>query len=145
MKHFIPLVNRHFFVGSLPNTARNVCSVTAESDLWNHSKLLGFHTWDAILTPVIIALYVESVCKSNGTNYKLDYITDSNAFSFHSSAFWFISSITVKWYVLHVYALYITTNEYRHKNFATASKEGDLSEFYELLAFPEPLSGSKTW
>jgi hypothetical protein len=37
---------------------------------------------------------------------KLDHITNSNAFIFHSCAFQFKSNVTVKWYTFHVYTLY---------------------------------------
>jgi hypothetical protein len=43
---------------------------------------------------------------SCGTNYKLDHVTHSNAFSFRSSAFWFMSNVTVKFYTFHVYTLH---------------------------------------
>jgi hypothetical protein len=41
-------------------------------------------------------------------HYILDHTTSSNALSFHSSAFWFISNVTLKWYTFHVYILDIT-------------------------------------
>jgi hypothetical protein len=38
--------------------------------------------------------------------YKLDHINYSNAFNFHSSAFRFMSIVTVSWYTVRVYTLY---------------------------------------
>jgi hypothetical protein len=55
---------------------------------------------------VSVALKVERFGNASGINYKLDLITYSNAFSFHSSVFWFMSSVAVKWYTFHVYSLY---------------------------------------
>jgi hypothetical protein len=66
-----------------------------------------FSTSDVILTTVSVALEVKRSGNSNAKNYKLDHITYSNAFSFNSPAFWFMSSITVKWYTSHVYTLYL--------------------------------------
>jgi hypothetical protein len=45
-----------------------------------------------ILKTAGVALQVETFGNSNGTNYKLDYTTYSNAFSFHFSAFQFMSN-----------------------------------------------------
>jgi hypothetical protein len=53
-------------------------------------------TWDAILTTVSAALQVERYGNSSETNYKVDHITYSNAFSFHSSAFRLMSNVTGK-------------------------------------------------
>jgi hypothetical protein len=93
--------------GFLPNTVRNLlCIVTAGLNSWNHSMHLAFSTRDAISTTVNVALQMERFGNSSGTNYKLDHITYSNAFSFHSSAFRFTSSVTVKWYTFHVNILY---------------------------------------
>jgi hypothetical protein len=80
--------------------------------LGRSSSKLGMRnssTWDAILTTMSVALQVERFGNSSGTNYKLDYITYSDAFSFHSSAFWFMSNVAVKWYIFHVYTLNICT------------------------------------
>jgi hypothetical protein len=55
-------------------------------------------TWGTVSTTVSAALQVERFGNSSGTNYKLDHITNSNTFSFHSSAFRFMSNVTVKWY-----------------------------------------------
>jgi hypothetical protein len=40
-------------------------------------------------------------------NYKLDHITYTNVFGFHSSVFQFMRNVTVKWYTFHVYTLNI--------------------------------------
>jgi hypothetical protein len=53
----------------------------------------NFSTWDAILTTVSVALQVDRYGNSSGTNYNLDLITYSNAFSFYYSAFRFMSNV----------------------------------------------------
>jgi hypothetical protein len=63
-------------------------------------------TWGTILTTVSVALQVERFGNSSGMNHKLDHITYSSAFSSHSSAFWFMSNVTAKWYTFHAYILY---------------------------------------
>jgi hypothetical protein len=64
-------------------------------------------TWGAILTTVSVALQVERFRNWSGTNYKLNLITYSNVFSFHSSAFPFMRNITVKLKTFNLYTLYI--------------------------------------
>jgi hypothetical protein len=39
--------------------------------------------------------------------FKLDHITCSDAFIFHSYSFQFMSSVTVKWYTFHLYITYL--------------------------------------
>jgi hypothetical protein len=68
-------------------------------------QYLVFSTWDAILI-TSVALQVDRLGNSSGTNYKHDHVTYSNAFSFHSCAFRFMSNVAVKWYTFHVYTLY---------------------------------------
>jgi hypothetical protein len=63
-------------------------------------------TWDATVTSVSVPLQVGRFVHSSGTNYKLYRITYSNAFSYHSSAFRFMSNVAVKWYKYHMYSLY---------------------------------------
>jgi hypothetical protein len=59
-------------------------------------------TWDSILTIVSVVLQVEIFGNSSATNYKLDHITCSDAFSFLVSASQFMSIVTVKWYTFYV-------------------------------------------
>jgi hypothetical protein len=79
-------------------------------------------TWDTILTTVSVACQVERYENSRGTNYKLHPITYPDSFSFHSFAFYFINSVTVKQYTCHTYTMYILRGgmgwgavHYRHK------------------------------
>jgi hypothetical protein len=64
---------------------------------------------------VSVALQVERLGNSIGPNYKLDNITYSNAFRFHSSSFRFMSNVAVKWHTLHVYTLYKYEGESNEK------------------------------
>jgi hypothetical protein len=82
-------------------------TVKVDLDSWNQSTHLAFSTWDAILTTASAVLQVERFGNSSGTNYNLDHIIYSDAFSFHSSAYRFMSIFTVKWYTFHVHALYL--------------------------------------
>jgi hypothetical protein len=49
---------------------------------------------------VSVALQVERFGNSNSMNYELHNITCSDTFSFHSSAFQFMSNVTVEWYTI---------------------------------------------
>jgi hypothetical protein len=92
-----------------------LCTVTADLDLWSHSTLLIFPTWEPTSTTVSVVLQVERFWYLNSMNYRPDNITHSNVYSFHSSACQFTNSVTVKWYIFHVYILYFTG----HKSSAT--------------------------
>lgn len=64
-------------------------------------------TWDNFLTTVSVALEVERFGNSNITNYKLDHITCTDAFSCHSSATRSMCNLAAKCYTFHVYPLCI--------------------------------------
>jgi hypothetical protein len=55
-------------------------------------------------------LTVPSMKSVKCRSQKLDHITYSNAFSFHSCAFYFLNNVAVKWYTLHMYIIYIKTS-----------------------------------
>jgi hypothetical protein len=114
---FMLLVNQHFCFLPFQTLWNLLCTVTADVDLWNHSTHLVFSTWDTILTTSSVGLQVERCGNSSGTNYRLDHITYINAFSFYSSAFWFMSNVTVKWYIFHVYTLNNTDRYIRSSYF----------------------------
>jgi hypothetical protein len=60
--------------------------------------------WDVIVTTV--ALQVERFGNWIGMNYKLDHISRWDTFSFHSSAFRFMSNVILKWYIFNMHTLY---------------------------------------
>jgi uncharacterized membrane protein (DUF2068 family) len=91
----VPLAGWHSFVVSLLTLFRISCHTVTRD--WN------CNLWDAIVTTLSL---VERFGNSVGLNYKFDHTTHSDAFGFHSCAILFMSSVTVKWCIFHVYTLY---------------------------------------
>lgn len=107
IKQFIPLVNWYFCWRFPPYPTQNLL-YTAKTDLdsWNNDTHLAIFTWDTIFT-----LQVERYENSSSTNYKFDHITCSNAFSFHSCTFQFMSNVKVNRYIFQVYILFYNAEE----------------------------------
>jgi hypothetical protein len=97
IKQFIPLVNQHF-CWRFPSKHH------MKSPLHCNCRHRLMKTWHAFSFFCLKCHFNNCDWRfgnSSGTVYKFHHITYWNVFSFHSSAFRFMSNVTVKWYTFH--------------------------------------------